>query len=48
MLKCPFFSNPFIEVEKTGKYWNLLNKATKPTKCTDIEPLKRELLENNT
>ena len=43
-----FFSNLFIEVEKTGKYWNFLNKATKPTKCKDIEPLKRELLEKNT
>ena len=32
----------FIDVKKTSAYWNLLNKATKPTMRKNIGPLKRD------
>ena len=40
--KASYFSNMFIEVKKKSAYWNLLNKATKPTMRKNIGPLKRD------
>jgi hypothetical protein len=40
--KASHYSDMFKEVKNTKAYWNLLNKATKPTVQNNIGPLRRD------